>query len=140
PDMVVPFVVTWAFLMVAAPGRTAQHLFAGLFILVASVLGQTILRLWYFGDILPNTYYLKMTGYPLLLRLSRGAVVLGQFIWSMNPILFLMPLPLLSRQAPALVFPLWLLLVRWPIASSSVVMRGKSGEQAIAISRLSCRA
>src|SRR4029453_6552245 len=112
PDMVVPFVVTWAFLMVAAPGRTAQHLFAGLFILVASVLGQTILRLWYFGDALPNTYYLKMTGYPLLLRLSRGAAVLSQFIWSMNPILFLMPLLVVFRRSPVLVFPLLLLLAQ----------------------------
>jgi hypothetical protein len=112
PDMVVPFVATWAFLVAASPGRARQHLFAGLLILAASALGQTILRLWYFGDILPNTYYLKMTGYPVMLRLSRGAAVLGQFIWSMNPILFSMPLLLLSRRFPPLMFPLWLLLIQ----------------------------
>jgi hypothetical protein len=126
PDMVVPFVATWAFLVVASPGRARPHLLAVFLILAASALGQTALRLWYFGDILPNTYYLKMTGYPLLLRLSRGAVVLGQFIWSMNPILFLMPLLLLSRQAPALVFPLWLLLVQM---AYSVFVGGDAWEE-----------
>lgn len=112
PDMAIPFVATCAFLVVASPGRARQHLFAGLVTLAASALGQTAFRFWYFRDILPNTYYLKMTGYPLLLRLSRGAVVLGQFIWSMNPILFFMPVLLLSRRAPLLVLPLWLLLVQ----------------------------
>jgi hypothetical protein len=111
-DMAIPFVAVWAFLLVASPGRTHQHLFAGLVVLAASALGQTALRLWYFGDILPNTYYLKMTGYPLLLRLSRGAAVLGQFIWTMNPILFFMPLLLLSRRSPLLLLPFWLLLIQ----------------------------
>lgn len=109
PDMVVPLVVTWAFLTVAAPGRAVQHLLAGLFILAASSLGATVFRLRYFGDVLPNTYYLKMTGYPLLLRVSRGASVLSQFIWSMNPILFAMPLLLVFRRSPALMYPLCLL-------------------------------
>jgi hypothetical protein len=53
-----------------------------------------------------------MTGYPLILRLSRGAAVLGQFVWSMNPILFFMPLLLLSRRTPVLMLPLWLLAVQ----------------------------
>jgi hypothetical protein len=112
PDMAILFVATWAFLVVASPGQARPHLFAGFLVLAASALGQTALRLWYFGDILPNTYYLKMTGYPLLLRLSRGAAVLGQFVWSMNPILFSMPLFLLSRRSPVLILPLWLLAVQ----------------------------
>ncbi len=53
-----------------------------------------------------------MTGYPVLLRLSRGAVVLGQFIWSMNPVLFAMPVLLISRRSPLVMLPLWLLLVQ----------------------------
>jgi len=50
-DMAIVFVATWAFLLVASPGPTRQHLFAGLLILAASALGQTALRVWYFGDI-----------------------------------------------------------------------------------------
>ena len=132
PDMVVPFVVTWAFLVVAAPGRALPHLFAGLFVLMASSLGATMFRLRYFGDILPNTYYLKMTGYPLMLRVSRGAAVLGQFIWSMNPILFLMPLLLVLRRSPALMYPLCLLLAQM---AYSVFVGGDAWEEWVGSNR-----
>jgi hypothetical protein len=111
-DMAIPFVVVWGVLLVGSPGRAHRHLFAGLVVLAASALAQTALRVWYFGDILPNTYYLKMTGYPVLLRLSRGAAVLGQFIWSLNPILFFLPLLLLSRGSPRLLLPFSLLLAQ----------------------------
>ncbi|HET9886464.1 MAG TPA: hypothetical protein VFR10_03035 [bacterium] len=35
---------------------------------------HTAFRLAYYGDILPNTYYLKMTGRPLLERVREGAI------------------------------------------------------------------
>jgi len=53
--------------------------------------GQTILRIVYYGEVFPNTYYLKMTGFPILLRLSRGLFVWWKFIWNLNLILFLVP-------------------------------------------------
>jgi len=56
---------------------------------------QTLGRLLYFGEWLPNTYYLKLTGYPLLLRLSRGLVDLWNFAWGLNPLLILLPLVVL---------------------------------------------
>jgi hypothetical protein len=34
-------------------------------------------RLAYYGDILPNTYYLKMTGRPILERVREGAIAFG---------------------------------------------------------------
>lgn len=37
------------------------------------LIGQTLVRWSVYGDFLPNTYYLKMTGFPALLRISRGA-------------------------------------------------------------------
>jgi len=37
--------------------------------------------LWYYGDPLPNTFYLKMSGYPVLLRMSRGLYVVLDFLW-----------------------------------------------------------
>jgi hypothetical protein len=112
PDMTIPFVVVWVFLMAASPGLIHRHLLVGFLTLAATMLGQTAFRLWYFGDILPNTYYLKMTGYPLLLRVSRGAAVLGQFIWAMNPVLFFLPLILLSRASHLILLPLGLLLAQ----------------------------
>jgi len=42
----------------------------GLFLLFA--VGREAFRLLYYGDILPNTYYLKMTGMPLGIRLQSG--------------------------------------------------------------------
>lgn len=38
---------------------------------------HTCFRWWYYGDALPNTYYLKMTGVPLFVRISRGAAAVG---------------------------------------------------------------
>ena len=42
----------------------------GLFVLFG--IGREVFRLLYYGDILPNTYYLKMTGMPLAIRLQSG--------------------------------------------------------------------
>ena len=39
---------------------------------VIAVAVQTLLRYYYYGDIFPNTYYLKVTGIPLFERLYRG--------------------------------------------------------------------
>lgn len=52
---------------------------------------QTAFRWLYYGDPLPNTYYLKMTGYPLLLRWCAGAVAYYAMVFRMNWILFLLP-------------------------------------------------
>ncbi len=56
-----------------------QHLLAGLGTLVLFGLSQTLFRLWYFGEPFPNTYYLKMTGYPMAFRLLRGALAYLHF-------------------------------------------------------------
>jgi hypothetical protein len=47
------------------------------FLVVAA--GYAVFRLVYFHDILPNTYYLKLTGVPLDVRIWRGAAALAQF-------------------------------------------------------------
>ena len=45
---------------------------------VLAVLGHLLFRLAYYGEPLPNTYYLKLGGVPLTSRLGRGLVVLAQ--------------------------------------------------------------
>lgn len=53
---------------------------AGLGIFLAIVLGYSLFRWVYFHDLLPNTYYLKLTGIPLVVRLLRGLLVLESFV------------------------------------------------------------
>jgi hypothetical protein len=96
PDMAVSLVGLTLFLAITDLAHRRRHLAWGLAALVGFVLLQTALRMWYFGDLLPNTYYLKMTGYPTLLRMSRGAFVLAEFIWKFNVLLFALPFVMLS--------------------------------------------
>ena len=50
---------------------------------------QTLFRWLYYGYPLPNTYYLKVEGFPLLKRLMRGLYVTGQFMSTMTLVVFL---------------------------------------------------
>ena len=44
---------------------------------VIAVVGHLIFRLLYYGEALPNTYYLKVQGTPLIVRLERGLVLVS---------------------------------------------------------------
>jgi len=90
-DMAVPYLVTLAFFFLTDRSNRRQHLLWGIGVLAVFLLGQSAFRLMYYGELLPNTYYLKMAGYPLDLRVARGLYVLFQFIWKFNWVLFLMP-------------------------------------------------
>jgi hypothetical protein len=94
-DMLIPCLVIAAYLVVADSQYRLGHLTMAVFALAIGLCAQTAFRLWYYGDILPNTYYLKMTGYPALLRIARGTLVLFDFVGHLNWILFLLPLSLL---------------------------------------------
>lgn len=87
---------------------------AGLGIFLAAVLGYELFRWVYFHDLLPNTYYLKLTGIPLVVRLLRGLLVLGTF--ARNHLLLLLAgvagaVALLRRdrrmELPAAIFALY---------------------------------
>lgn len=72
--------------------RWKQHLASGTAILAFFMLAQSLARFAYYGEWLPNTYYLKMVGGPLLLRVMRGAYVFLKFAWNFNLVLFVLPL------------------------------------------------
>ncbi len=78
-DMAAPFLAVWSFLFFADRARRWRHAAAGPLILAAFVAPQMIARRWYYGDWLPNTYYLKMEGYPLIKRVTQGLEVSGRF-------------------------------------------------------------
>lgn len=94
-DMAVPYLIILVVMLFADPVHRRQHLTWGFGSLILFIGGQTLLRLWYYGELLPNTYYLKMAGYPLVNRIKRGLYVLFLFGWYFNWILFLLPLTIL---------------------------------------------
>lgn len=94
-DMAVPFLAILGFMFLADKPHRRQHLLWGLGVFVVCLGGQTLFRLWYYGDPLPNTYYLKMTGFSTRLRLIRGRFALQQFITDSNWVLMLLPFSLL---------------------------------------------
>ena len=56
------------------------------------VLGAaTCFRYFYYGEFLPNTYYLKMWGIPWGPRVHRGALMAAAFVWNMSLIVFVLP-------------------------------------------------
>lgn len=94
-DMAVPLVLLTASATWKDRGHRKQHLLWGLGLLAGSLIVQTTLRLWYYGEWLPNTYYLKVVGVPLADRIQRGLSVFGDFIWGSGWLLMVLPLLLL---------------------------------------------
>ena len=91
-DLVVLYMVVWLYLIVVDGKRRRFHLLFGGAVLVGSMGIQTALRYGYYGDVLPNPYYLKLTGGPMGLRLAHGASALLDFLWSFNWVVFASPL------------------------------------------------
>jgi len=67
------------------------------------LIAQTLFRIAYYGDILPNTYYLKLAGYPLIPRIARGLFVAIVFLLPLLPLMLLMFFRRVRRDAPRAV-------------------------------------
>jgi hypothetical protein len=80
-DAAVPLVALTCYGIVSSPSFRMRHLCFGLGAVFIFVGGQTIARLVYYGLPFPNTYYLKMTGFPPVQRIARGAFVTGRSLW-----------------------------------------------------------
>lgn len=93
-DMVVPYLVVFAVLFWTQKENRKQHLAWGLGLLALFLGGQSLARFLYYGDWLPNTYYLKVEGWNTTLRLLRGMYAFIQFAYFHNWVLFLLPLTL----------------------------------------------
>jgi arabinofuranosyltransferase len=64
-------------------------------VLLGTVIGHSLFRFVYYGDFLPNTFYLKMTGVELGARVWRGLQVFWEFASEASLLIFLTPLLLL---------------------------------------------
>lgn len=70
-DSIIFSVPIFAYAFTLPGSRTRTFLGAlGLFLLFP--IGRELFRVLYYGDVLPNTYYLKLTGMPLAIRLRNG--------------------------------------------------------------------
>ncbi len=105
PDMIVTAISILMYVLVVDPRNRHGNAVMGLTVLFSFVLLQTVFRLTYFGEFMPNTYYLKMTGYPALLRISRGLIVAPKFLCTMIPLVLLAPFiyGFLRRNSQALL-------------------------------------
>jgi hypothetical protein len=91
-DMAVPFGLIVLFLLLTQPAERKKNLAWAIGTGLVFIGGQTLFRLWYYGDIFPNTYYLKMVGLSQTIRIARGFWVLFELAWQMNWVVFFLPL------------------------------------------------
>lgn len=125
-DMVIPYLVMLGMILIVNPKHRKPHLLLGLALLVLFLGGQTLARYLYYGDILPNTYYLKLEGFPFTLRILRGLYALFNFIWYSNWVLVLLPLTIFLFRRDWKVALLWLVLLAQ--AAYSVYVGGDAWE------------
>lgn len=86
-DMVIPFAIVAAYNLTVNRASRGHHFVTAAILFLVAVAGQTIFRRLYYGDWLPNTYYLKLANCPVLDRLKHGVYVLGSFLFGLNPLI-----------------------------------------------------
>ena len=79
------------FMMIVDSMNWKRYMLIALLIFFITVGGQTLFRWLYYGDILPNTYYLKVTGLPAIFRIMKGIRETAIFVFMITPVLFLLP-------------------------------------------------
>src|SRR5262249_28817754 len=84
----------------------------GAALLLATQLGYELFRWQYFHDLLPNTYYLKLTGVALSVRLLRGGYFFARFVEANLWVLLAtaVGVGVLARRNPRLALPALLFL------------------------------
>ncbi|GIX44983.1 MAG: hypothetical protein KatS3mg130_1391 [Candidatus Sumerlaea sp.] len=85
PDAAVAHLVFAFYLLWRNPEKRPVIVAAAFVWLLVCVGGQTLFRWVYYGDLAPNTYYLKMTGFPVFWRMTRGTLhaawFWAKFLW-----------------------------------------------------------
>jgi hypothetical protein len=91
-DTVIYLIAISLYLMWRDRGARTQHLIYLLATLAIFIGGQTAWRFSYYGEIFPNTYYLKATGFPLIHRISRGLYEIFNLAHQPGLVLFFIPI------------------------------------------------
>jgi hypothetical protein len=90
-DTVIYLLAISIYLMLRDREARSKHLLYLIATLALFIGGQTAWRLSYYGEPFPNTYYLKMTGFPVIYRVSRGLYEIFHFAHQPGLILFFLP-------------------------------------------------
>ncbi len=96
----------------------------GYLVMVGVLLAHTIFRYAYYGEVLPNTYYLKLTGFPVWRRVYDGISSFWTIVEDASFIFFILPFLLyliypLKRRAITLI-----LSVCWALFAYSIYIGG----------------
>ena len=81
PDALIPAMVIWAYVFYYSYQAKKIKLFmalVGLYLLFP--MAQTIFRWHYYGELVPNTYTLKIVGIPLFHRIRNGLIFIKPFL------------------------------------------------------------
>jgi hypothetical protein len=81
--------------------RAWSHWLLGAAVLAAAVLGYAVFRWVYFHDLLPNTYYLKLGGIPMSVRLLHGGSALLDTLKAHWPLLLAVGVGIAPLAVPA---------------------------------------
>jgi hypothetical protein len=91
-DTVIYLIAISGYLMWRDRASRTRHTVFLLTTLAIFIGGQTAWRLSYYGEFFPNTYYLKMTGFPMLHRISRGLYEIFNLAHQPGLVLFILPI------------------------------------------------
>lgn len=132
-DMSVPYIIVLGVLWMVQPQYRRQHLAWGLGLLILFLGGQTLARYLYYGEILPNTYYLKIQGFAISLRIFRGLYAFFHLIYYANWAVFLLPLSLFLFHRNWRVTLLFLVIVGQ--VAYSIYVGGDAWEHSVSANR-----
>jgi hypothetical protein len=94
-DMLAPYLVVWALMLYFDRHHRKQHALFGFGFLLLFIGSQTIFRLSYYGDWVPNTYHLKLEGIALKYRIGNGFTAFLTTFWSTGWLFCILPLTIL---------------------------------------------
>lgn len=91
-DMALSSSIAVCFLAYIDKPNRLKHFLYGVSVIAVCLIGQSLFRYLYYGDIFPNTYYLKMAGVHIVYRVSRGIYMFLKMIFEASWIVVLAPL------------------------------------------------
>lgn len=73
-DGIIPFILIISYVCLHSKKEWKKIAIRSFAIFFCFIGAQTIFRILYFNDIVPNTYHLKLDGYPFIYRIARGFI------------------------------------------------------------------